>query len=82
MAGAAGVHARTNTSIPVRSDAGISIQIGSCFDDLGMSGYAPIDVTINNQSGQARTWTVEVDSPSYAYGGMDSMHSSFQCDRG
>ncbi len=62
------VQAGTSTIIPLKQDAGVRITVGSCFDNLAMPGYAPVDVTINNSSGEARQWTFQFTSPESYYG--------------
>jgi len=59
------------TVLPISTDPGsnVHLQIESCFSELPSSGYAPVEVTINNSSGQMRKWDLKFASPSWAYYG-------------
>ncbi len=74
---AARAEARTEEAVPLSADAEAKMSVGSCFDDIALTGYAPIDVTINNHSGQTRKWAIEFASPAYAYGYMNTVRSTF-----
>jgi hypothetical protein len=74
---AASAEARMEQPIPLASDARAKITVGSCFDNIALNGYAPIDVTITNYSGQTRQWDFDFASPGYTYGPMASIQSSF-----
>jgi hypothetical protein len=69
--------ARTEVTVDMDSDAKARITLGSCFDNVTVNGYAPIDITINNHSGATRQWTFDFSSPGYSYGDMDNMASTF-----
>ncbi len=69
--------ARMGQAIPLASGAQAKITLGSCFDHVPLGGYAPIDVTIDNQSGETRRWVIEFDSPSFAYMQTDRFQSAF-----
>jgi hypothetical protein len=77
LLGAAGASARMQNGIDLSVDAQASITIGSCFDNVDFDGYAPIDVTINNHSGQTRRWDIHFTSPAWGSTDNDSLQSSF-----
>lgn len=77
LMGAASAEARMKTDISLRANAQATISIGCCFDNVCMDGYAPIDVTINNHSGQPRQWSFTFSSPAYVSEAMDTMGSTF-----
>jgi hypothetical protein len=74
---AATAGARMEQDMGVRPDSGVKITLGSCFDNLSLAGFAPVDVTINNHSGEPRKWVLEFSSPGYTYGNMDTISSTF-----
>jgi len=55
----------------------VRITVGSCFDNVSLPGDAPIDITINNHSGETRQWVIQFTSPAYNYSGSNQIHSSF-----
>jgi hypothetical protein len=75
LLGALRAQARTEVSISTNGDE--DIKVGSCFDALPTPGYAPVYVTINNHSGQARQWVLKFQSPGYYGNGSDAVESSF-----
>ncbi len=71
--------ARTEVTVMLKPDAAAKITVGSCFDTLSMAGYVPIDVTINNSSGQTRQWTLQFTGPQGYFGmnGGNTLKSTF-----
>ncbi len=74
---AASAEAGFRTPIPVDADAHVKISVDCSLFALPLTGYAPIDVEINNFSGQTRQWTFEFSSPGYAPGSANTMQSTF-----
>jgi hypothetical protein len=77
LTGAWSAEGRLEIGVPLDSDAGAKIVVTSCFDNLALAGYAPVDVTINNSSGQTREWTFNFASPGYTFGSANSVKSTF-----
>ena len=65
----------SQVEIPVNGNARITVS--SCFDSLSISGYAPVNVTINNGTGATREWTFEFQSPGGGWNSTDTLQSSF-----
>ena len=69
--------ARTEMGISLSPDADAKITVGGCFDTLSLPGYAPVDVTINNNTGQPRQWLFQFSSPGYGMNIVNTMQSTF-----
>jgi hypothetical protein len=61
-------------------ESDVHIQIESCFSALPSSGYAPVEVTINNSSGRTRTWNLRFTSPDWSYFGSTQVSEQVHCD--
>ncbi len=59
--------ARTQLPIALEHGAQASVKVSSCFNNLPPCGYAPVEVTINNWSGDTQGWTFQFSSPAFAY---------------
>ena len=77
LTGAWTAKAHMEMGVPLESDAEARIVVTSCFDNLALPGYAPVNVTINNHSGQTQRWEFEFSSPAYVYGSANVVKSSF-----
>ena len=77
LTGAWTAKAHMEMGVPLESDAEARIVVTSCFDNLALPGYAPVNVTINNHSGQTQRWEFEFSSPAYVYGSANVVKSTF-----
>jgi hypothetical protein len=61
--------AGADRQILLERNAEAKISVSSRFHDLPSTGYAPIAVTINNDSARAQSWTFQFNSPDISYSG-------------
>lgn len=62
LAGAARA-AGLSLPVPMNPEARAKITVGCFYGDLPFDGYAPLEITIVNNSGERETWTAETSSP-------------------
>ncbi|MEO7934005.1 MAG: hypothetical protein ABIT76_12690 [Chthoniobacterales bacterium] len=65
---AASAWAGSTQTIPTQDRSGIQIKVGQLFDEQPRSGYAPLKITITNDTPSTHSWDFTFQSPGNSYG--------------
>ena len=62
------IFAASTQFLPTEPKSGIGLKVSQCFDDTPRSGYAPVLITISNDTTAAHSWDFHFQSPGRNYG--------------
>src|SRR4051794_15193663 len=64
------------TQVPIDPRLPLRVTVSNWYDTSPFVGFAPLEVTIENHTGSARTWTMTTSSPQ-SYGRESQLNASF-----